>query len=66
MIIYHAIKKRMCFMRKGKSGIMGEVVSLIGHVNIVLHTHLPWVKKLENGPSAKNGFTKLFLILTYR
>jgi len=23
----------------------GEVVFLIGHVNIVLHTHLPWVKK---------------------
>lgn len=28
----------------------GEVVSLIGHVNIVLHTHLPWVKKAGKWP----------------
>lgn len=27
-----------------------EVVSLIGHVNIVLHTHLPWVKKAGKWP----------------
>jgi len=28
----------------------GEVVFLIGHVNIVLHTHLPWVKKAGKWP----------------